>query len=93
MKILSKIVFSYFSQFLLTPSSFNKSNFCEIENYIYFDGMAEMVLYCKIIISLLELFLANCFLCMLQTQLVFGYYFSILNLFFSQYATLRKTAE
>ena len=55
--------------------------------------MAEMVLYCKIIISLLELFLANCFLCMLQTQLVFGYYFSILNLFFSQYATLRKTAE
>ena len=31
--------------------------------------------YCKIIISFLELFPATCFLCILQTQLVFWYLF------------------
>ena len=64
-------------------SSFlNKGNSCEIENPIYFDAMIEMIeifwnifLYCKIIISFFELFSATCFLYILQTQLVFSYFF------------------
>ena len=53
----------------------NKGNSCEIEIFIYFDAMLEMVcffnisLYCKIIISFLEFFSVVCFLCTLQTQL------------------------
>ena len=68
----------YFSQLLLTPSFFNKVNSFEVENSIYFDAMFEMVyfleyfLYCKI--SFLELFSASCFVCILQTQLVFWYF-------------------
>ena len=60
---------------------FLTGNSCEIENSIYFDAMVEMVyfleyfLYCKIIIRFLELFSATCFLCILQTQLVFWYFF------------------
>ena len=68
--------FSYFNQLLLLSSLFNKGNSCEIENSKYSDAMVEMVyflnifLYCKIIISFLELFPATCFLCILQTQLL-----------------------
>ena len=46
----------------MLSSFFNKGNYCEIENSKYFDAMVEMVyflnmfLYCKIIISFLELF-------------------------------------
>ena len=66
--------FSYFSQLLLLSSFFNKGNSCEIENSKYFDAMVEMVyflnmfLYCKIVISFLELFAVTCFLCILQTS-------------------------
>ena len=35
----------------------------------------NIFLYCKIIISFLELLSATCFLCILQTQLVFGIFF------------------
>ena len=79
-KFCQKSFFSYFSQLLLTSSLFNIGNFCEIENGIYIDAMVEMVyflesfLYCKIIITFLELFSVTCFLCILQTQLVFWYF-------------------
>ena len=61
-------------------SFFNKGNSCEIENSIYFDAMIKMVCFLEYffilqkISSFLELFSANCFLCILQTQLVFWYF-------------------
>ena len=68
------IFFSYFSQLLLLSSFFNRGNSCEIESSKYFDAMFEMIyflnmfLYCKIVISFLELFPVTCFLCILQVQ-------------------------
>ena len=43
-----------------------------LKRFIFWNIFLE---HCKIIISYLELFLATYFLCILQTQLVFWYYF------------------
>ena len=78
MKILPKILFELFQSIIAVN--------------INFEAMVKMVifwnifLYCRII-SFLELFSDTCFLCILQTQLVFWLFFSILNLFFSMYAS------
>ena len=47
----------------------------------------DIVLDCQIIIIFLKLFSDTFFLCNLQTQLVFWFFFSILNLVFSMYAS------
>ena len=51
-KFSQKIFFSYFIQLLLTSSFFDKVNPCEIENYIYFDAMVEMVYFLEYFLSL-----------------------------------------
>ena len=81
-----KIFFSCFRQLLLRSSFLNKGSSCEIENIWKIEKIENIhwskrfifwniFLYCKIIVSFLEIFSATCFLCILQTQLVFWYCF------------------
>ena len=85
--------FSYFSQLLLTSSFFNKGNSCEIEHSIYFDAIVEMVYFLEYFFILQN----NNYFFRIILGLLFSVYFadpcsilvffSILNSFFSMYAS------